>query len=127
MKTWQQTQIRVTPITATLALATALALGGAGGYAMRAFAPSQDVALDSSTTETHRTANPGDRTSAASIPDATGGLGPVAAHNPGIGLHRADLEDTTPATNIPDAMGLGPVAAHNPGIGMHRLDREELP
>jgi len=70
---------------------------------------------------------PGDSTSTASIPDATGGLGSVAAHNPGIGLHRGDLEDSTPATNIPEAVGLGPVAAHNPGIGMHRLDREELP
>ena len=83
MKTWQQTQISATPIIATLALATALALGGAGGYAIRAFTQSQDLAPASSEVSTP----------VASITDATGGLGPVAAHNPGIGLHQPDRED----------------------------------
>ena len=117
MKTWQQTPISTTPIAATLALVTALALGGAGGYAMRAFAQVQDLAPASATTETP----------VASIADAPG-LGPVAAHNPGIGLHRAEVEDSTPAAGITDATGgLGPVPAHNPGIGLHQPDREDLP
>jgi hypothetical protein len=117
VKTWQQTQIRATPITATLVLATALALGGAGGYAVRAFAQSHDVAPDTSMTETPIV-------SSADAP----GLGPVAAHNPGSGLRRVELEDSTPEASVPDpTSGLGPVAAHNPGIGLRKLDIEELP
>jgi hypothetical protein len=83
VKTWQQAQIRATPITATLALATALALGGAGGYAMRALAQSQNVSPASSENSTP----------AVSSTDATGGPGPVAAHNPGIGLHTLNPEE----------------------------------
>jgi hypothetical protein len=118
VKTWQQTQIRTTPITATLVIATALALGAAGGYAMRAFAQLQNVASATSTTEMP----------VASIPDATLGMGPVAAHNPAVGLRPAELEDSTLAASIPDATwDLGPVAAHNPRIGLHQLDSEDLP
>ena len=104
MKTWQQTTIKATPFAATLALATALAFGGAAGYAVRAFAQSQD-AISASTTETHRIVNPG------------------------LGLRRAEVEDrdSPPAGSIPDASGMGPVAGHNPGIGLHQLDREDLP
>jgi hypothetical protein len=118
VKTWQQTQISATPIVAALALVTVLALGGAGGYAMRAFAQTQDLAPASATTETPL----------LSTSDGSVGLGPVAAHNPGIGLQRAELEGSTPVASITDATaGLGPVAAHNPGIGLHQMDREELP
>jgi hypothetical protein len=83
VKTWQQTQIRATPITATLLLATALALGGAGGYAMRALVQPQNVAPASSENSTP----------VASITDATAGPGPVGAHNRGIGLHTLDREE----------------------------------
>ena len=83
MKTWQQTQINATTMILALALMAALALGGAGGYALRALSQPQDVAPASSTTETP----------AASTTDATGVPGPVAAHNPGIGLHQLDREE----------------------------------
>ena len=103
MQTWQQTRINATPIAAALMLVATLALGGAGGYAIRALAQSQDAVTASVASEAH-------------------GL-----VNPGIGLHRAELQDSAAVLGVPDIEGQGPVGRHNPGVGLHKLDLEERP
>jgi len=105
VNTQQHVQFRATAIGATVALAAALAVGGAAGYTVRGSVRSRGAAAAESA--------------------------PTRIANPGIGLHRADgetqradLVDQAPV-DTSDLPAGGPVGAKNPGIGLHRAEDAE--